>query len=217
MTRHESTSSEEAVVGLRFLYRPAASPQAPLVVLVHGRAGNRSVMWTFERSIPETCHVVSFEAFLQDPIGGWSWWDMTAPGSRHGAIVYAAQKLRGSLEAFKALYALDPSSLVGLGFSQGSVLLSAVTLRGLTAFDAVAILAGMVYQPSESLNLAKKPEFFVAHGSHDETIPVAQARAGVEALKKLGIQVEYVEEEVGHKVGIQGTRALKQWVLRHVE
>jgi predicted esterase len=169
-------------------------------------------MWTFERAIPEGCHVVSFEAFLPDPIGGWSWWGMTVSGSKQAAIVYAAHKFRGSLEAFVGLYGLKPGSLVGLGFSQGSVLLSAVTFLGLVAFDAIAILAGFVYLPSDSTSLKKLPDVFVAHGSLDETIPVLKAQSGVEALRKFGVRVEYVEEPVGHKVGIQGTRALKRWL-----
>ena len=203
-------------MGLRFLYRPGIDPSAPLVVLIHGRAGNRSVMWTFERVIPEGAHVVSFEAFLADPIGGWSWWDMTASGSRQEAIMYASQKLRGSLDAFMTLHALKPSRLVGLGFSQGSVLLSAVSFLGLVGFDAIAILAGFVYLPSDANGLKKLPDVFVAHGSVDETIPVSKARDGVDALKKIGVSVEYVEEPVGHKVGVQGTRALKQWLQARV-
>jgi predicted esterase len=41
---------------------------------------------------------------------------------------------------------------------------------------------------------------------------VSQARDGVEALKNLGVPVQYVEEDVGHKIGIQGTRALQAWM-----
>jgi predicted esterase len=173
-------------------------------------------MWTFERAIPEACQVVSFEAFLHDPIGGWSWWDMAVAGSKHEAIVNAAHKLRAGIEAFTTLYGLQPTARVGLGFSQGSVLLSAVTLLGLSPFDAIAVLAGFVYLPPEGVAPKKIPDVFIAHGSQDETIPVSKARRGVEALQKMGVPVEYVEEEVGHKVGIQGTRALKQWVLRQV-
>ena len=213
MTRHESLQSEESAVGLRFLYRPGARDDAPLVVLVHGRAGNRSVMWTFERGIPEDCHVVAFEGFLADPIGGWSWWDMALPGSKRDAIVLAAGRLTKAIESFIKLYSLRPERLLGMGFSQGSVLLSAVALRGFVEFDGIAVLAGFVFQPETPLKLAKVPSVFIAHGTEDQTIPVSQARDGVEALKKLGVPVQYVEEDVGHKIGIQGTRALKAWIV----
>ena len=174
MIKYESTTEDEARVGLRFNYRPGVSRDAPLVVLVHGRAGNRGVMWTFERSIPGECHVVAFEAFLHDPIGGWSWWDMAVPGSKREAIHHAAERFQRALRAFIDFYGLDPRVLVGAGFSQGSVLLSAVTLLQIVPFDGLAILAGYVYRPSEAESLNQnitvnhptvnhKPTVFVAH------------------------------------------------------
>jgi len=212
MTRHESTPHGEAAVGLRFLYRPGAHAAAPLVVLVHGRAGDRTVMWMFERSIPTDCHVVSFEAFLPDALGGWSWWDISAAGSKTEAILFAADRLSRALEGFLALHSLTPSYRIGLGFSQGSILVSGVALKGLFAFDGVGVLAGAVFRPIEPPK-ASGASFFVAHGSLDQTISVTQARAGVVDLEKLGFKVQYVEEEVGHKIGVQGTRALKAWLM----
>jgi phospholipase/carboxylesterase len=214
MTRHESTTNEEIVTGLKFLYRAGSSPEAPLIVFIHGRAGDRSVMWTFERGVPQDCHVVAFQAFLPDPLGGWSWWDMTEPGSKRDPILSAAGRLAGALRAFIELYRLSPVKVVGMGFSQGSVLLSAAALRGFFEFDGIAILAGFVFQPSEQHASEKRPAVFIAHGSLDQTIPVSQAREGVAALQRLGHAVHYVEEEVGHKVGVQGTRALKEWLLK---
>jgi len=213
MTRHESTPHEETAVGLRFLYRPGAHATAPLVVLVHGRAGDRTVMWMFERSIPADCHVVAFEAFIPDAIGGWSWWDISSPGSKSEAILCAADRLNRALEGFLALYSLTPSHRIGLGFSQGSILVSGVALKGRFEFDGVGVLAGAVFRPIESHGASGKTSFFIAHGSLDQTIPVTQARAGVADLQNLGFLVQYVEEEVGHKVGVQGTRALKGWLM----
>lgn len=214
LARHESTPTEEQCVGLSFLYRAGASRAAPLVILVHGRAGDRSVMWMFERSVPQDCHVLSLQAFLPDPLGGWSWWDMTAPGSKKDAILHAADRLTQALTAFVTMHNLEPSRMVGMGFSQGSMLVSAVALGDLFPFDGIAVLAGFVLLPTEQPSLRKKPHVFVAHGSLDERAPVAQAREGVAALERLGVDVQYVEEEVGHKVGIEGTRALKGWLLR---
>jgi phospholipase/carboxylesterase len=210
--RRESTTAEEACVGLKFLYRPGVSEDSPLVVLVHGRAGNRTVMWTFERNIPPESHVVSFEAFLHDPIGGWSWWDMSAPGSKRESIVYAAHKLKTAIDAFIALQGIKPRTLLGIGFSQGSVLVSATASLQLVPFDAMGILAGFVFLPDEDVQLPRFPAVFIAHGTQDDTISVEKARKGAEALRLRGAEVQYIEEQVGHKIGIQGSRALKEWI-----
>ena len=84
--RIQSTTAAEEYVGLSFINRPGASARSPLVVLVHGRAGSREVMWSFDRCIPKGAAVVAFQGFLADPIGGFSWWDLEGSGSKRDAI-----------------------------------------------------------------------------------------------------------------------------------
>ncbi len=210
--RHESTLDEEVQVGLKFVHRAGSSAEAPLLVMVHGRAGDRHVMWTFERVVPPVWHIVSFQAFEPDPIGGWSWWQMSENGGRRPVIHQAARRLAQAIRSFCEARKISPSRRIGIGFSQGAVLLSAGTFEGILEFDAIAALAGFVVLPLETKDANRKVKVFIAHGSEDDVIPVERARSSVEALRGLSIDVEYVEEPVKHKVGIQGTRALGNWL-----
>src|SRR6056300_1194110 len=88
-----STIEEEQEVGLRFAFRPGARSNSPVVLLIHGRAGNRDVMWAFQRTIPAGCAIVSFEAFNADRIGGYSWWDVSQLGNVHQGILLAGERL----------------------------------------------------------------------------------------------------------------------------
>jgi phospholipase/carboxylesterase len=58
---------------------------------------------------------------------------------------------------------------------------------------------------------------FIAHGTQDEVIAIERARKGAEYLRQLGLEVTFVEDSVGHKVGIQGTRELKRWMDQRAE
>jgi phospholipase/carboxylesterase len=98
-----------------------------------------------------------------------------------------------------------------MGFSQGAALLSAALLSGKLSADGVALLAGFVVEP-DTTALTCRPRIFVAHGTRDDVIRVERARKGVERLRGLGLDVVYIEDDVSHKVGIEGTRALKSWL-----
>jgi phospholipase/carboxylesterase len=209
--RHTSTPEEEEFVGLKFLYRPGASRGSPLLVLVHGRAGAREVIWPFERSAPEGVAVVSFQAFLPDPLGGFSWWDIASREDRTEAIASAGKRVAFAIERIVELYDSEPSRLCVVGFSQGSALLSFAVLSGNLRVDGLGILAGFVARPRTPTALLGSPAVLIAHGSEDEVVDVEKARAGARFLEGLGLAVTYVEDQVGHKVGIQGTRALKTW------
>ncbi len=213
--RESSDSTQEEFVGLTFIHRLCGDPSAPLIVLVHGRAGTAQVMWAFDRTLPERANVVSFQAFLPDALGGFSWWDMTSDKPLEPAIMVARDRFHFALERYVELFSLHPSKVVAAGFSQGSVLLSAAMLTGVVRLDGLAILAGFVSKVGEPRLMQGTPEVFVAHGTVDEVLPVEKARKGVERLRSYGLQVTYLEEEgVGHKLGIQGMRGLKEWMAR---
>ena len=129
----------------------------------------------------------------------------------------ARDRFHFALDRYVELFSLLPSKVVAAGFSQGSVLLSAAVLTGVVRLDGLGILAGFVSNVGDQRLIQGHPEIFVAHGTVDEVLSVDKARKGVERLRSCGLTVTYVEEEgVGHKLGIQGMRALKEWVSRVV-
>jgi predicted esterase len=211
--RNTSDAPQEEFVGLRFIHRGCGDPAAPLFILVHGRAGKAEVMWAFDRTIPERANVVSFEAFLPDALGGYSWWDMASDKPLEPEILRARDRLHFAIDRYIELLSLNPSIVIAFGFSQGSVLLSAALLTGALRLDGLAILAGFVSRVGDPSLIQGAPRVFVAHGTADEVLSVEKARKGVNRLRSCGLNVTFIEEEgVGHKVGIQGMRALKGWV-----
>lgn len=210
--KHYSTYQEEQAIGLRFVYRPAESKQAPVVILVHGRAGNRDVMWAFQRTVPPKCAIVSFEAFLPDSLGGYSWWDMSSNTSKLEAIRLAGERLSEAWQNFQKMYALSPRRVVAVGFSQGAILISASSFSGQIELDGIGLLAGYPFVVEEEYRPSKIPSVYMANGTLDETITIEQARSGRAQLEDRGLSVQFVEESVGHKVGIQGMKGLQRWL-----
>lgn len=211
--RQRSDQTQNEFVGLSFVYRLCGDASAPLIVLVHGRAGNGDVMWAFERTLPQHANVVSFEAFLPDPIGGFSWWEASTRSVPEADVVRARDRLDSALQRFQELFDLRPMKLIALGFSQGSVLLSAGVLTGVLRLDGLGVMAGFVSGLGDGALVKGRPEVYIAHGSADEVVSVDRARTGVERLKSAGLSVTYVEEEgVGHKLGIAGMKGLRTWL-----
>ena len=117
--RHASDAPQEEYVGLRFIHRGCGDPTAPLFILVHGRAGKAQVMWAFDRVIPERAHVVSFEAFLPDPLGGFSWWDMASDKPLEPEILRARDRLGFAIDRYIELFSRNPVTTIAFGLSRG--------------------------------------------------------------------------------------------------
>lgn len=213
--RQESSNSDEEFVGLKFLYRPGASNDAPLIVLVHGRGGNVQVMWSFERSLPADAAVVSFEATLPDKeVGGKSWWELGATepaGSEE--VLSAVRRVSYALSAFIQLQGLNPTTTVFLGFSQGAALIAAGLVSGALHGDGFGLLCGFIPRfVASAPAIDGTPQVFVGHGTLDRTVSVERAQWGVQFLRDQGLMVTFIEEEVEHKLGIQCTRGLRTWL-----
>ncbi len=199
---------------LQHKIRLSDDPTAPLVYLVHGRAGNHDVMWAFRRCIPEACSIIAPQAPLPDNAGGFSWWDIGTTSAREGSE-RAASILLEFMNAAESFYRLKPRTRLACGFSQGAGLLSAVIQRE-ACFAGVGLLAGFVVETAPSNPLPRGPggqptAVFMAHGTDDEIVPVEKARAGRDHLLSYGFPVEYVEDPVGHKVGTGAMKALTRW------
>lgn len=89
------------------------------------------------------------------------------------------------------------------GFSQGAAI---ALLTGLSETDPIAgVIALSGYAPqhprlSELSNLARQTPIFMAHGTLDPVISIAQARASLERLNKAGASVEFAEYPMMHEI-----------------
>lgn len=201
----------------------------PVVLLVHGRAGNDSLMWTFSKTFAKHKPItITPQAVLDDPLGGFSWWEVEPRGSpplsaKEGLakLLPAIIRLEQFVRALPAVYSADPSRVHAVGFSQGAALVAALSLKSPRCFSSVAMLAGFLprvviesdsYISSKFTSGAEKPPpYFIYHGTKDEILPLEKANYAKSHLETLGAKVTFYTEEVGHKVGSQGMKELARW------
>lgn len=205
-----SSSAGSSTTGLHYSYRIGENLKAPLVILVHGRAGDHSLMWTFSRSIPEEFSILAPQASLPDVKGGFSWWNIEGKEKLLQRAAVASDALSKFIDLAVDFHHLEPSYKLGCGFSQGAGTLSLLLQSRPELFSGVALLAGFVIrdQSKSPQNLSK---IFMAHGTEDEVVSLEEARKGESYLRGLGASVEFHEDSVGHKIGINGMRSLKNW------
>ncbi len=200
--------------GLAHKIRIGNDPHAPLIVLVHGRAGTFDVMWTFKRAIPESWNVIAPQAPLPEaqPLGGYSWWEVRE-GSRGepAAMQGAASLLSTFMIHAKDYYKLAPKALFAIGFSQGAGLISIVLQRPHHPFTGVGLLSGFVIKNHHPIDIRPCP-VQICHGERDDVVPFDLARTGADHLSALGFSVEIASDPVGHKIGPAGVRALKTFL-----
>ena len=202
-------------LSLKYKKRFCENINAPLVYLVHGRAGNFDVMWTFARVISGECNIIAPQAPIEEYAvetlqTGYSWWLIDGKPGKKETIKLATAKLKHFMTEVEEYYNLQPSKKIAFGFSQGAALLSLLIQEHPDFLNAAALLAGFVVK-SEETKTEYKTDIFMAHGTKDEIIKIDMSKEGYEYLRNKGFKINYYSEDVGHKVGANSMKELKNW------
>ncbi len=189
----------------------------PVILLIHGWTGDERSMWVFAQRLPKQALLIAPRApyaSKHENLAGYSWVETRAGQfSELQAFEPALASFEGLLAKLVSHYPNADFSGFGMtGFSQGAAFSFALALSHSERVSKLAALAGFLPAGGEGQlpRLAKKP-IFIAHGTEDETVPVAKAREAQAALQAAGASVRYCESDTGHKLGANCARELQEF------
>ncbi len=189
-----------------------------LLLLVHGFTGDENSMWVFTRGVSSHYMIVAPRApFAADP-SGYSWRSSQPDLTIKPAMQMFRESVDGLIrlvDEYQAFVKMEAPTFDVLGFSQGAAMSSLLMLMYPQRVHRAGILAGFVPEEVEeltaSLPLAGK-QVLMAHGTQDQTITIERARQSAALLERAGASVIFCEDEVGHKLGANGLRALDAYL-----
>jgi phospholipase/carboxylesterase len=191
-----------------------------VIFLVHGWTGDENSMWVFANRMPKDALLIAPRApyfSKHAELAGYSWVQERGEGFSSLAMFDPAVAAFGDLLNDLALQFPDANSAIFdmVGFSQGAAFSAAFAMRHPERVGKLAMLAGFLPEQSEAglPSLAGK-SVFIAHGTKDETVPLARAQAARQALSTAGARVRYCESQIGHKLGANCATELASFLAK---
>ena len=206
---------------LNYLIHRAEKPTAasPTLVMMHGYGSNAQDLFGFTPYLPKHYHVISLEAPISLPMGGYAWFPLRIDLPME-AWIEAADITRISglvldtLEACIAKENLDPNGISLLGFSQGAMLGWTLALNYPKRFQRLIALSGFVVE--QAIQLADEkvsiPKIYAAHGLNDGVIPIQMARDTIRPLAQKYPAIDYREFPDAHEVSQANFTQLLEWL-----
>jgi len=190
--------------------------------MIHGITGDENSMWVFGRKFSTSYLIIAPRAPFPAQPFGYSWRDLSKHSLQTDFGKPALHMLESSAEAlirlmdeYTASLKIEAHQFDVVGFSQGAAMVSIVGLMYPNRIRKMGVLAGFVPSGLEDV-IAQKPladkKVFVAHGTKDETVTVDRAHEAVKLFEQAGAEVTFVEDEVGHKLGSNGMKALEEFL-----
>ena len=186
----------------------------PTILLLHGWKGNEDVMWIFQRRLPKDWLLVAPRAILNDPEGGYTWYEHRNDWPDLDRFAAAKAASDQFITALPELYDADLDNLYLMGFSQGAGLATALAIQEPTRFQGLVNLVGFAPRVDDNL-LNSKPLLnmpsFMSVGLRDERIPLKIAGHCRQTLLDAGAELTYREYDTGHRLNRDGMRDLASW------
>ena len=179
----------------------------PVIFLIHGWTGDERSMWVFAPRLPKNALLIAPRApYVSNhaKLGGYSWVEQRAGQfSELSAFDPALVSFDSLIAELARQYPEANFANFGLmGFSQGAAFSFAYALRHSVRVNRLAALAGFLPAGAEErLTALAHIPVFIAHGTKDETVPVAMAHEARDVLASASVSVQYCESATGHKLG----------------
>ncbi|MFN0106909.1 MAG: prolyl oligopeptidase family serine peptidase [Bryobacteraceae bacterium] len=165
---------------------------APLVIALHGMGGDESSMFDGYGATGALKKEAERLGFL-----------MASPKGREPASMYRGAAEKDVLDVIAEVqrdYKVDAKRIYLMGHSMGGYGTWSIAMAYPEKFAALGPIAGG--GNPQGMEKLKHIAQFVVHGDNDKTVPVTQSRMMVEAGKKAGAKIEYVEVPGGSHVDI---------------
>ncbi len=182
----------------------ANSVPARMMVMLHGWTGDENSMNVFQRDVPADYTIFSPRGRLKANTSGYSWTNShNGTRSTREDFSESVEALHQAIDRWAVQYNLPRTPLTLAGFSQGAAFCLAYAMTYPQELDKVIAMAGFTPALAEDYPLPAGLEdirFFIAHGTADDTVPVAMAHDTVRLLESYGAQVQYCESNTGHRM-----------------
>jgi phospholipase/carboxylesterase len=208
-------------LAFRTLQPPPQKP-ASLLVLLHGVGGNESNLAALGAEAGRDTLVVLPRGPIALGPQAFGWFRVAFTGNGPQIVASEADASRVALIDFigqlQQAWGIDAAHTVVAGFSQGGILSASVALTAPERVAGFAVLAGRIL-PELEAQLADTPRLstlrgYIAHGTHDDKLPVSWAQRASDWLDRLGVAHETRRYPTGHELGAAMRADFLAWLAR---
>jgi phospholipase/carboxylesterase len=199
--------------------------QPPLLVLLHGIGADENDLFPIAQRLDPRFTVVSLRAPRQYAMG-YSWFQIDfAPD---GTVTPQGDEARESLanlvrwlEAAPERHNTDPARTYLLGFSQGAMMSLGILLTAPQRAAGVVALSGRsphaLFEQSADQEAIGRVPLFVAHGTLDDVLPIANGRDIRDRFSTVSTDLTYQEYAVGHGISLDELALVGDWLTARLD
>ena len=207
---------------LDFLIRRAkeSEEKAGCIFMFHGYGSNKEDLFSLEQYLPESQTIISLEAPLKLPFGGFSWFDIDYSDviennldKRYNEINESIENLLNNIDNHIVNENLNKDDITILGFSQGGSICWKLGLDYSSKFRRVIPISSFIHPSylNKDLDFYRELLIYCSHGTQDEVIPIGLVEDYIKSLIKKNNLI-FEKFESGHTITRKNLVNLTNWI-----
>ena len=207
---------------LEFLIRRAdkSSKKTGCIFMFHGYGSNKEDLFSLEQYLPASQTIISLEAPLRLPFGGFSWFDIDYSDviennldKRYKEINESIESLLNNIDRHIKNENLNKDDITILGFSQGGSICWKLGLDYSERFRRVIPISSFIHPSylNEDLDCYRELLIYSSHGTQDEVIPINLVEDYIKSLSKKN-KLIFEKFESGHTISQRNLINLINWI-----
>ena len=207
---------------LEFLIRRAdkSNKKTGCIFMFHGYGSNKEDLFSLEQYLPASQTIISLEAPLRLPFGGFSWFDIDYSDviennldKRYKEINESIESLLNNIDRHIKYENLNKDDITILGFSQGGSICWKLGLDYSERFRRVIPISSFIHPSylNEDLDCYRELLIYSSHGTQDEVIPINLVEDYIKSLSKKN-KLIFEKFESGHTISQRNLINLINWI-----
>ena len=197
---------------------PARKRSPYLMIVLHGKGDSLQPFRNFnsELALPMMNYLL-----LNAPkryLDGYSWYG--EPPYQHNGVLRVRSRLFTLLSDLEQ-QGWKPAQIFLLGFSQGCLVSADIALHYSKPLCGVIGVAGYFHfypkwRQSISPRFNQVP-WLMLHGRQDDILPIEQTLFGVQKLRRLGLDIDWVESDKEHVFEDDDYPVIRRWIKQRLQ
>lgn len=192
--------------------------RVPLMIMIHGFGANKNDLFGLKNFFPEGYNIIALDAPNQMLMGGKHWYNIEWIGNDKRVNLEEAKKSKEMIISFieNAKEKYNPSEIILLGFSQGTILAYSVLFDRPDLLDTLIAFSGyiderLINYSGDNQEIRMK-DIFISHGLFDEVIEPKLAEESSKILKEKSINHFFKIYPLAHSLNEDIIQDLLNWM-----
>ena len=190
------------------------------IFMFHGYGSNKQDLFSLEQYLPASQTIISLEAPLRLPFGGFSWFDIDYSDviennldKRYKEINESIESLLINIDRHIENENLNQDDITILGFSQGGSICWKLGLDYSERFRRVIPISSFIHPSylNEDLDFYRELLIYSSHGTQDEVIPINLVEDYIKLLSRKN-KLIFEKFESGHTISQRNLINLINWI-----